>query len=125
LTGFKRDLELANSEANGFVLNPRTLDAVENATIADGRFITPPESLDRIPRLGTTAVPNDLGAGTESEIYSGNWRELMIGMRVRFELKRLNERYADEGKVALRARVRADVQLAHAASFVVGTGVTN
>lgn len=125
LTGFKRDLELANSECNGYVLNPRTLDAIENDTDSTGQFIAPPRSIDSISRLSTTSVPSNLGAGTETELYAGNWADLMLGMRIRFELRRLNERYAEEGKVALRARIRADVQLAHGASFVVGTGVTN
>ena len=125
-TGFRTTLLGANSECTGFVTSPRTLGAIEDTPASDGHFIAAPDSLANIPRMATSAVPVDLGAGTnESEIYAGSWAELIIGVRVNFELRRLSERYAEEGKVALRARLRADIALAHGASFVVGTGVTS
>jgi HK97 family phage major capsid protein len=127
LTALKRDLALADAECNGYVLNPRTADAIENEKDStSGQFIAPPKSLDGIARLATTAVPNNLGPGEdEAEIFGGDWSHVMLGIRQRFELRRLTERYADEGKVALRARLRADVQLSQPAALAVRTGVTN
>lgn len=126
LTGMKRDIEMANSQATGFALSPRTEDAISTTAGQDGHFVGPPTPIAGLPRFTTTGIPVDLGAGDdETEVYAGNWADLMIGMRVTFELRRLEERYADEGKVALRARIRADVQTAHGGSFIVAAGVTN
>ncbi|MFJ8269470.1 phage major capsid protein [Streptomyces sp. NPDC094154] len=126
LTGFRTRLLGANAECTGFVTSPRTLGVIEDTPGTDGHFIDPPASLQGIPRVATSSIPTNLGTGTnESEIYAGNWSDLLIGVRVGFELRRLDERYADEGKVALRARIRTDIALAHGASFVIGTGVTS
>jgi HK97 family phage major capsid protein len=122
------DVAGANSIPTGFIWSVRTANAVsllrEDGTT--GAYLAPPSHIADIPRRATTAVPTNLGAGTdESEIYCGYWPDLMIGMRLGFELRPLAERYADEGKIGVLGRMRADVQLRHAASFAVGTGVTN
>ncbi|PRY00696.1 phage major capsid protein [Allonocardiopsis opalescens] len=128
LSNLAATVATANSIPTGFIWSVRTANAVGQLREdgATGAYLMPPTHIADIPRRATTAVPIDLGAGTnESEIYCGNWAELMIGIRIGFELRTLNERYADEGKIGVLGRMRADVQLRHGASFAVGTGVTN
>lgn len=114
LTGLKAALEGANSLASGFVLSPATLNTIETKIAENGHYVEPPQSIADLPRLGTTSV-------NDTTVIGADWSQLMIGIRVRFELRRLVERYAEEGKVGLRARIRADVQLAHPESFAVAT----
>jgi HK97 family phage major capsid protein len=85
----------------------------------------PPEIAD-IPRLTTGQIPVDLTVGTStdcSEVYIGEWANLLVGIRLGIQLRLLTERYADNGQFAWRVHLRADVQLAHPAAFTVITGV--
>ncbi len=65
------------------------------------------------------------GTSTDtSYIFTGQWDQLMVGMRTDFNLRLLSERYlADNLQYAFLAYLRADVQLAQPAAFVVDTGV--
>jgi HK97 family phage major capsid protein len=80
----------------------------------------------RITRLGTTRVPVDqtVGASTDAtEIYTGQWDQLLIGMRTSFTVQSLNELYADTGERGILCHVRVDVQPANGAAFAVHTGL--
>lgn len=115
----------ANSDCSGFVLNPATLSTVEDTAASDGHFVAPPASLANVPRLATSAVPVDLGTGSdETEVFAGRWSDLLVGVRVGLEVRVLNELYAASGQVGVRARLRADVQVAHPKSFWLATGVS-
>lgn len=115
----------ANAMPTGFIWSTRTANAVGKTAASDGHYVRPPEHIAAIPRRATTAVPVDLGAGSDSEIYCGQWSELMVGMRIGFELRTLDQRFADEGKLGVIGRMRVDVQLRHGVAFAVATGVTN
>lgn len=58
-----------------------------------------------------------------SEIYTGQWDQLLFGMRTDLQIRFLNQRYIDNGQYAFMAYLRADVQLAHPAAFVVDVGI--
>jgi hypothetical protein len=66
-----------------------------------------------------------VGASTDtSYIFTAQWDQLMVGMRTDFNLRFLGERYlADSLTYAFLAYLRADIQLAQPAAFVVDTGV--
>jgi HK97 family phage major capsid protein len=80
-----------------------------------------------LPMLTTKTVPINVtvGASTDtSYIFTGQWDQLMVGMRTDFNLRFLGERYlADSLTYAFLAYLRADIQLAQPAAFVVDTGV--
>ena len=87
--------------------------------------MAPPLSL--LPRLPTKQIPINLTVGTSndtSEIYTAQWDQLMIGIRTQRNIQFLRERFlADNLQYAFLAYLRADVQLAQPAAFVVDTGV--
>jgi HK97 family phage major capsid protein len=65
-----------------------------------------------------------VGTSTDtSEVYTAQWDQLLIGMRTSFMLLPLRERFIDNGQYGFLAWLRADVQLAQPAAFVVDTGV--
>ena len=85
-----------------------------------------PRMVADLQHFVTNQIPDNLTQGTStdtSEVYCGFWPDLMIGVRQDLRLEVLRERYADNLQIGLIAHIRADVQLAHAAAFVVVTGV--
>ncbi len=114
-----------NFEPTAHIQAPRTstsLSKLKEATT--NAYLQPPAGL--LPMLPTKQVPINLTVGTSndcSEIYTGQWNQLMIGMRTAFQLRFLNERFIDNGQYAFLAYLRADVQVAHGEAFNVDRGV--
>lgn len=114
-----------NFEPNAHIQAPRTntsLSKLKEATT--NAYLQPPANM--LPMLPTKQVPVNLTVGTStdcSEVYTGDWSMLGIGVRTEFRLEFLRERYADNGQYAFLAWLRADVQLFQPSAFVVDTGV--
>ena len=87
--------------------------------------MAPPAGL--LPMYTTKSVPINItvGASTDtSYVFTADWSNLLVGIRTDFTLRFLGERYlADNLQYAFLAYLRADVQLAQPAAFVVDTGV--
>jgi HK97 family phage major capsid protein len=116
-----------NYEPTAQIAAPRTTQSLAKLRDTTNQYIAPPSYLDGIARLVTKQVPINLTVGTStdcSEVYTGQWDQLMIGIRTDFQLLFLRERYlADTLSYAFLAYLRADVQLAQPAAFAVDTGV--
>jgi len=115
-----------NFDPNAHIVAPRTVTSLAKLKEATtNAYMAPPISL--LPRLPTKQIPINLTVGTStdaSEIYTGQWDQLMIGIRTSFSLQFLRERFlADNLQYAFLAYLRADVQLAQPAAFTVDTGV--
>lgn len=114
-------MQLDNSEdPTAMVMHPRT--AAELAKLKDGMEnpLVAPEMIARIPRLTSTAasIAETQGTATNaSSIVFGDFRNLFIGVRDEMTITVLRERYADYGQIGFLVWMRADVQLAHKASF--------
>ncbi|KWT61835.1 hypothetical protein ADL21_11150 [Streptomyces albus subsp. albus] len=87
-------------DANGnYLLQPNTA-AGEPSTLMGYRWYT----VDGLPAITTTS---DVGAGTDKSVIFGDWRQgYMVADRRRLTVTRLEERYADEGKIGLLFRHR-------------------
>jgi HK97 family phage major capsid protein len=116
-----------NYEPNAQIMAPRTTQSLAKIRDTTNQYIAPPTYLDGIPRLTTKQIPINLtvGASTDcSEVYTGQWDQLMVGIRTDFQLLFLRERYiADNLQYAFLAYLRADVQVAQPTAFAVDTGV--
>ena len=115
-----------NFEPNAHIQAPRSsisLSKLREATTS--AYLSPPPSM--LPMLVSKQVPINLTVGTStdcSEVYTGDWSNLMVGIRTQFNLRFLGERFlADNLQVAFLAYLRADIQLAQPSAFVVDTGV--
>ena len=115
----------ANFEPTAHIVAPRTLTNAgklkEATTLA---YLEPPTAL--LPILPTSQIPINLTVTTSSdcsEIYTGQWDMLGIGVRQGFEIQFLQERYADTGQYGFIAHLRADVQVLQPLAFVLDTGV--
>jgi HK97 family phage major capsid protein len=116
----------AGFDPNAHIQAPRTstsLSKLREATTS--AYLAPPPNL--LPMLTTKSVPINVTTGTSTDtsyVFTGDWPNLLVGLRTPFRLKFLGERYlADNLQYAFLAYLRADVQLAQPAAFVVDTGV--
>jgi HK97 family phage major capsid protein len=115
------EMQLDNAaDPTAMVMHPRTGAYIGKMKDGNGQWIAPPPMLANIPRLSTTAAPIDEEQGSAtnaSSIVFGDFKHLFIGMRDQMNLTILKERFADYGQVGFLVWMRADVQLAHKASF--------
>ncbi len=116
----------SNFEPTAQIAAPRTEQSLAKLRDTTNQYIAPPRYLDNIPRLLTKQIPTNLTVGTStdcSEVYTGQWDLLMLGIRTTFRIMPLRERFIDNGQYGFLAWMRADVQLAQPAAFVVDAGV--
>ncbi|GAA1622647.1 hypothetical protein GCM10009744_07420 [Kribbella alba] len=117
----------ANYEPTAYVIAERTAASLANLkATANGQYLTPPAYLDGVKQVRSANVPINLTQGTSnlaSDIITGDFGLLGIGIRTSFELKVLTERYADNGQVGFIGWMRADVQPFRTDAFHVTNGV--
>lgn len=140
--------ELENSDADlddavmGWVMPPRTWNTLRKLKDGNGNFIlttspTPGNVVgtSRPARSGmllghpfrtTTQMPTNLGAGAESEIIFGNWKDLVIAEWGGMEIMASQETSDafQKNQTWIRILMLMDTLIRHPESFVIGTGVT-
>lgn len=123
----------APNRRRGWIMAPRSLETLQNILDASSRPILAPtfdpspgkvQTILTYPFFTTTQIPTNLGAGTdESEIYFGDWSELLIGEWGAMEIMASNiagDSFAQD-ETMVRAILYTDVVVRHAASFAVIT----
>lgn len=123
-----KNVQLGNVTPNALIWHPRTSAALAKTKDTTNQYVPFPEALKDISRFPTTVLPTNIVKGTSTnatEIYTGAFSQLLIGMRTALRVELLRERFADSGEFAFLAWMRADVQLEHGAAFSVVTDVTN
>jgi len=141
---FDMEYELAVDNALrgklGFVFHPcvkRSLSKLKVAQFSGdtgGEYIIRPMDANALtnyigyPFALTTQIPINLGAGTnETEIYFGNWQELIVGQWAGIEIlpsKEAGDAYA-KNQTWIRIITDVDIGLRHPESFCLGSGVKN
>jgi hypothetical protein len=58
-----------------------------------------------------------------SEVYTGEWSNLLVGIRTGLRILFLSERFMDTMEYGFIAYLRGDIQLAQPAAFAVDLGV--
>lgn len=113
-----------NFEPSAHILSTRTQTTARKMKEATtNAYLQPP---DMKPWLITNQIPGNLTAGTStdtSEVYTGEWRHLYLGVRTGPLLFQLVERYADVGQIAFLIWFRGDIAAAQPGAFTVTTGV--
>jgi HK97 family phage major capsid protein len=116
-----------NHEPENFILAPRTEIAV--AQLRDGslgKTIDDQPIINAIPRLYTTNVPVNRTQGTAndcSDLFCGDWDNLMYGIRTELVIELLRERKADTGEYQALCWFRGDVQVSDIAGFSAVVGI--
>src|SRR5215204_1171336 len=115
-----------NETATGAIYSPRTGRALAKLKDTTNQPLQVPQYLDGVRRYETNQVPTNLTQGTSSlasDVFTADWRELLVGLRTSFRVEVLRERYADTGSIGLLAWFRGDILAARPKSFVVTVGV--
>lgn len=102
----------------------RTLAKVKEATT--NAYLKPPTYLDGVPRLTTNQVPVNLTVGTStdtSDLFTGDFSQLILGVRTGPLTIQLSERYSDSGQIGLLCWFRGDIAVARSKAFDVVTGI--
>jgi HK97 family phage major capsid protein len=119
------DITGANAQPNALIWAPRTAIGVAKFKEATTNAYMPiPEPVASLAKYQTTVIPINITKGTlptATELYFGDFTQLLIGMRLQLGIQLLRERYADTGEYAFSAWLRADVQLEHGPAFSVIT----
>lgn len=77
--------------------------------------IKKPDTIAQLPWLVTNAIPSYTRGTLTSratDVFAGDFSQVLIGQRLGLEIRMLTERYAENGQVGLLAYWRGDVQLA-------------
>lgn len=118
----------ANFSPGAFIMSARTEATYGGLTSsADDQPLHRPDYLNGIAWLPTQQVPNNLVEGSSStvcsEIYVGQFDQLVIGVREGLNIQILHELYAETGEIGLVVHWRGDVAVLREAAFEVLTGV--
>jgi HK97 family phage major capsid protein len=93
------------------IMSPATWQGVVGDTDTLGQPKRPAPAIEALPLLSTTSMPN-------TSIIVGDFTNLLIGLRSDINIELFREPLAGNLQYLFIAHLRADVQLAHAASFV-------
>jgi len=115
-------LEAANVDTSRLaaIMAPRTARTIAGFADTTGQPLQRPPALERLRTLTTSQVPIDQTQGTSSDassIYMGDFRAVMVGVRLELQIEVLKERYADNLQFGFLAFGRWDIQFEHAASL--------
>lgn len=100
---------------------------------ANGQFLSSPvtdpqlESYLGYPFRRTTQIPVDLGSGSQTEVYFGNWSDMIIAMWGGMEIlasQETSDAFA-KNQTWVRILMDMDVGIRHIESFVLGINVNN
>lgn len=81
-----------------------------------------PPDVEAIDKYVTNQIPSGFTQGTGtlmSDLFVGNFEQLLIGQRLDLTIQALTERYAELGQVGILATWRGDAQLARPRAFAV------
>jgi len=126
------DLMQALADANAapptaLIMAPRTQAQIAKLADTTTQPLNPPAMVAAIPQMVTTTIPvNQVVGGSGavcSSIIAGDFSQLYVGIRTQMRIEVLKERYADYLQYGLLCYMRADVQLAHPASFAKLIGI--
>lgn len=123
------ELELDNAgPASALLMHPRTWRTIQGFVDTTGQPLLPPPALKDLAQLTTTAIPITQTQGTSgavcSSVLSGDFTQLLFGIRSGLRIELLKERFADNLQYGFLVHLRADVQRAHDEAFVKLIGIT-
>lgn len=122
----------ANEDPTGQIIADRTARTLAKLKDTAGNYLTPPAYLEGVPRLVTSGVPVNLTVGSSSDtsdVFTGDWRQLIIGIKTDLVIVPLGERYmttnsdSTGGQYGFLAWWRGDIAVARPKAFDVVTGV--
>lgn len=111
-----------NESPNSIIWNSKLARQYAKSYATDGQPLLVPGDVTALQRFMSNQI-NSFTAGTmtsrATDLFAGDFSQLLIGQRLDLSVQVLTERYADSGQVGLVAHWRGDVQLARPRAFAV------
>lgn len=107
------------------VMAPRDWQTIELFKDTTNQPLRPPPSVAGLTRFRSTKVPTDGGTGSnESEIVTGDWSRVLLGVRQEVTVEILRELFRERLQIGVLVWARFDVALERGESFVRLSGIT-
>jgi HK97 family phage major capsid protein len=114
---------LFNEEPNALLWSPTQAKFYAKVYDTTNQPLQVPPSVQAVPQFMTAQIPASFTQGTSttnmSDVFVGDWTQLIIGQRLDFTVQTLVERYAELGQVGIIAHWRGDVGLTRPRAFSV------
>lgn len=111
-----------NEEPNALLWNSKLQRLYAKANDTTGQPLAMPADVAALQRFTTNQIPSfDRGTmtGVATDLFVGDFTQLIIGQRMDVTLQVLDQRYADEGKIGILATWRGDIGVARPRAFSV------
>jgi HK97 family phage major capsid protein len=105
----------ANEKVSAIVSNTALVQQYDGMVDSTYQPLRKPEAIANVPWLQTNAIPSYTRGSMTSratDVFAGDFSQVLIGQRLGLEIKVLTERYAENGQIGLLAYWRGDVQVA-------------
>jgi len=122
----RKMLDNNSAAPTAYIMAPREWETIAKFKDTTNQPLQRPQALRDIPFLETTNVPVDESHGAAndaSRIVTGNWEDLVIGLRSEMRVELLRERYADSYQFGFLVHMRVDAIPARNESFGQITGI--
>lgn len=111
-----------NEEPTGIIWPTKLERQYAGANDTTGQPLRLPGAVEGIPRYASNQIPSyTQGTMTSraTDLFVGDWSQLLIGQRLGITIQVLTEKYADTGQIGIVAHWRGDVQPARPSAFAV------
>jgi HK97 family phage major capsid protein len=114
---------LFNEEPNALLWTPTMAKFYAKVYDTTNQPLQVPPAVAAVPQFLTAQIPASFTQGTSttnmSDVFVGDWTQLIIGQRLDFTVQTLVERYAELGQIGIIAHWRGDVALTRPRAFSV------
>lgn len=125
-SGVQAILQVDGPMPTAAIMAPRSLVKLGQLVTTTNEYLVPPVMLSNVKQIATSQIPINLTVGTStdcSEIYMGDFTNMLFAMREAVSIQLLREAYASTGEIGFACHVRADVLVNYPQAFSVITGI--
>ncbi len=111
-----------NEDPTALIWNTKLGRQYAKATDTTGQPLQLPSDVADLPRYSSNQIPSytqGTMTGRATDLFVGDWSQLLIGQRLGITIQVLTERYAEYGQIGIIAHWRGDVQPARPGAFAV------
>lgn len=111
-----------NEKPNALIWNSKAARMYAKAYDTTGQPLQAPADVADLQRYVSNQIPSytqGTMANVATDVFAGDFTQLLIGQRLDITIQVLTERYADTGQIGIAATWRGDVQLARPRAFSV------
>jgi HK97 family phage major capsid protein len=117
----------ANGQPNAYIVSPREAGRLEQLVAgADGQYLKAPDAIAKLTRHISSKVPVNLGTGSDSISFLGDFTQALFGIRQGFLLEATTQggETFERHQLKLKLTWRGDFAVTEGTHFTKLTGIT-